>query len=49
MDGRKDGGAGEGRRKVERRVANDPAYTGPERRSGTDRRMGAERRKPAGS
>lgn len=34
------------RRKTERRVADDPNYKGPERRSGTDRRDGRDRRKP---
>jgi hypothetical protein len=32
------------RRKTDRRIADDPDYKGPERRSGTDRRDGDERR-----
>lgn len=38
-----------GRREGERRLANDPNYTGPERRVGTERRNGMDRRKPAAS
>ncbi|NJS15740.1 MAG: hypothetical protein HC788_15585 [Sphingopyxis sp.] len=34
-----------GRRMIERRVADDPSYAGPERRAGGDRRETADRRR----
>ncbi|MGB3792429.1 MAG: hypothetical protein WA978_06820 [Sphingopyxis granuli] len=35
------------RRSGDRRVADDPNYKGPERRSGDDRRSGKDRRSPS--
>ncbi|WP_200879087.1 hypothetical protein [Sphingopyxis sp. MWB1] len=44
MEPTEDKAAAAGRRREDRRQAQDPDYTGPERRSGEDRRSGGDRR-----
>lgn len=44
MEPTKDQFAALGRRREDRRKAQDPNYNGPERRSGVDRRSGQDRR-----